>query len=122
MKINIFLSILTATIISWSSFVFAQEPLLVRDSRIKEFKGQYSAVIPFYQWYLNKYNLTKNDMLALDYPINTKYGVAKPFRQDKWGANKSDGRVKLSIRYGDKIPTYDVITIKDHEIKIKYTP
>jgi hypothetical protein len=95
------------------------EPLITRVSRIKENEGKYYAVVPFYQWYLDKLFLTKDDFQNAQYPIKTKFGVAEPYLQRFWGQKNGDGRVKLSITY-QNIPTEDVIKINGKEILIKY--
>ena len=87
-----------------------ENALITRDTRIKKNNGKIYAVVPFYQWYLDKYGLTKDDMRSLNYPVRTKYGVAKPFMQHKWGAESGDSRVKLKITYSS-VPTEDVVNI-----------
>jgi hypothetical protein len=94
------------------------EPLITRDKRIKQYGDKISAVVPFYQWYLDKYDLTKDDLRELDYPFASKFGSVEPFMMNSWGEG-TDKRVKLSITYPE-VPTYDVITIKGNEITIKY--
>ncbi len=115
---NLLLYVVISSILLVSFPAFA-DPLLTRNSRIKQNGSKIYAVVPFYQWYLDKYNLTKDDFKDLEYPFNSKYGVVKPFMKAQWGLSKRDARVKLSINY-TKVPKYDVLIIKGKKIIIKY--
>lgn len=93
------------------------EPLVTRASRIKVDQGRYYAVVPFYKWYLDGLNLTKDNFRTAQYPINTKFGIAEPFLMRAW--EQTGKSVELSIAY-QNIPSYDIIRINNIDITIKY--